>query len=275
MKNTITTSLLAATVAAYGLVSVAISPAQAQSSIPFMHEESKSFVSFGDSYASNSVTPRGSGSEFSAPRLAANKVGMGDSFGDYAVSASLAASGTTGLINQVSLAVASGALTEQTRVVTISSGGNDAIGGLHSSGDSLSASLHSSIGTAVSMIRQASPSAQIILVGYPEVTLGGICVFHTTPNGLMTKVRVGGSLEAMAQSKEVELNDRQRQVSNQLGIDFVDAKDPTFGHGLCNDDNPYISRLIDTRDIGATMPLHVTMAGNDAMSTLIAGHVSN
>lgn len=233
-------------------------------------------VSFGDSYASNAIIPRGIGAENNVGSIVARQLGMSHS--DYSVSTATARNGglPVQLQQQIDTAIRTGGLGASTQIVTLSIGGNDLIGSPLANHDALQADLNRNLKIAADRIRAVAPQARIILTGYPSMLDQGACLTYFPGNIDITYgITNTPQLLNWARHNENTLNDRQRVSAQYAGVEFVDVKQATRGHGLCANSNPYVSRLLDTRPTGATMPLHVTHAGNYALANLTVNHIRN
>ncbi|HTQ19232.1 SGNH/GDSL hydrolase family protein [Mycobacterium sp.] len=111
-------------------------------------------------------------------------------------------------------------------------------------------------------VRGKAPNARIILVGYGVFVRAGGC-FPGQP------VLPGDS--DYLQSKLNELDDRQRQLAAEKGIDYFDTRPLSQGHDMCAPPGDrYIEGYIAT---GPAIPLHPTAFGAASVGKALAGFI--
>jgi lysophospholipase L1-like esterase len=113
-------------------------------------------------------------------------------------------------------------------------------------------------------VRGKAPKARIILVGYGVFVRPGGC-FPGQP------VLPGDS--DYLQSKLNELDDRQRQLAAEKGIDYFDTRLLSRGHDMCAPPGDrYIEGYAAT---GPAIPLHPTAFGAASVGTALAGYIDS
>ncbi|MEC3957035.1 SGNH/GDSL hydrolase family protein [Nocardia sp. CDC153] len=122
----------------------------------------------------------------------------------------------------------------------------------------------------VDYVKYYAPNARIELVGYPEVAPEGDSVWCFDLFGL------GNWVQPRARAM-VEFWDRlqtaEREAAGLLGIDFVDVRPATAGHGLCSND-PWFNGLLDPRPDHSGLPLHPSAHGDAAVAATVYHHVA-
>ncbi|WP_067893829.1 SGNH/GDSL hydrolase family protein [Nocardia vaccinii] len=121
------------------------------------------------------------------------------------------------------------------------------------------------IRNVVSYIRYYAPRAHIVVVGYPEVVAAdrhSVCldffglVDFTQPRGRTI----------------VEYFDRidraQREAAAQLGLDFLDTRALTTGHGLCSP-QPWVNGVFDPNTELDGLPVHPSPQGDAVVAHAI------
>lgn len=238
-------------------------------------------VAYGDSYFADGTATTmdakqdGAGtcprSAKNPPSRAANLLGM--ELADYSCSGAVAgAAPSLQIASQISKSISDGALNADTDAVAISIGGNDMMSLVALPQSERIAAYRTLMTEHIGTIRDSAPNARIVLVGYPEVVgaQGNFC-----PVSVGSPVGLGVPLPMLGQV-EMDINDYQATVANELGIDFLDLKGSTAGHGICgNDKDRWVSSAVDlTNKNSWEMPVHVTSAGNAHMAGRIAEHLS-
>jgi lysophospholipase L1-like esterase len=111
-------------------------------------------------------------------------------------------------------------------------------------------------------LRGKAPNARIILVGY------GIFV---RPGGCFPGQPVLPQDSDYLQSKLSELDDRQRQLAAEKGIDYFDTRPLSQGHDICAPPSDrYIAGYAAS---GTAIPLHPTASGSASIGTALAGYI--
>ncbi|MFW6772997.1 SGNH/GDSL hydrolase family protein [Nocardioides sp. CPCC 205120] len=162
------------------------------------------------------------------------------------------------------------AVTAETDVVTISTGGNDfgAFGvlagqceqpgttcptlDLATAQEGL-ARVTSDLVAAIDVVRERAPQARVLVVGYPQVVPPGTEGCEDLP--------VDGDVLGLARLLNQELANAQQRAAEQAGVDYVDVFAATEGHALCSDD-PWING----GDFVDAAPYHPLPAGQRAVA---------
>ncbi|MCV7197769.1 SGNH/GDSL hydrolase family protein [Mycobacterium angelicum] len=131
--------------------------------------------------------------------------------------------------------------------------------------DSISAHITSKVplwAAMIDQIRAKAPHALIILVGYWTITNPGGC-FPAEP--------VLPQDSDYLQAKLNEIDDRQRELAADKGIDFFDSRPLSRDHGMCSPpDQRYFEGYITTYP---AVPLHPTPLGARVVGESLAGYV--
>ncbi|MFI5503841.1 GDSL-type esterase/lipase family protein [Corynebacterium kutscheri] len=258
--------------------------------VPHASAAPNAFVAFGDSIMANptvdgwfmsKVTAGSSGSSGSSDvdinrgcatdrnglvKQAAARLGM--AAWDYSCPGATAHSGGKVFATQINEAIADGALDASTRVVVIQIGINDTHAAYTKGipADVLHNNYVSTMVPEIQRIRQAAPHAQIKMIGYPSITDNNytVCLAQWGFN-LHT-------IEAlpMATHFENQAEAMQRDVAQRTGIQFVDVRAQSMGHGMCaSDEQRWMGAFID---LGAArnMPVHLTDNGKAQVARIIA-----
>ena len=132
--------------------------------------------------------------------------------------------------------------------------------------DRISAAINAQVpvwSALVDGVRGKAPNARIILVGYGVFVRPGGC-FPGQP------VLPGDS--DYLQSKLNEVDDRQRQLAAEKGIDYFDTRPLSLGHDICAPaSDRYIEGYIAT---GSAIPLHPNALGAASIGTALAGYIN-
>jgi lysophospholipase L1-like esterase len=112
-------------------------------------------------------------------------------------------------------------------------------------------------------IREKSPSARVILVGYGT---------YVRPEGCFPEQPINPVDAAYFQQKLDELDDRLKQVAADQDVEFFDTRPLTVGHDICAaPEDRYIEGFAPT---SPAAPLHPNGAGADAVGSALAAHVT-
>ncbi|MFE3102307.1 SGNH/GDSL hydrolase family protein [Nocardia tengchongensis] len=122
----------------------------------------------------------------------------------------------------------------------------------------------------VEYVKYYAPNAKIQLVGYPEVAPAGATDWCIDLLGAGRWVQPRA--RAMVEYWE-RLQTAQRDAAGILGIDFVDVKPATAGHGLCAAD-PWFNVFLDLRNDVAGLPFHPSPKGDAAVAATVYSHVA-
>lgn len=238
-------------------------------------------VAYGDSYFADGTATTANAkqdgvgtcprSETNPPSRAAGLLGM--NLSDYSCSGAVAgASPSLQIASQISKSISDGNLNADTDAVAISIGGNDMMTLVAMPQEQRIAAYRELMTEHMTTIRGAAPNARVVLVGYPEVVgaQGNFC-----PVAIGSPIGIGLPIPMLGQV-EMDINNYQAVVADELGIDFLDLKGSTAGHGICaNDKDRWVSAPADlTNKNSWEMPAHVTSAGNAHMGARIAEHLS-
>lgn len=110
----------------------------------------------------------------------------------------------------------------------------------------------------ITYMRYYAPNARIMLVGYPELFPAGqehVCV-NVLGAGEVVQPRGRAVTEYLDR-----LDTAQREAAELLGLEFVDIRSATTGHGLCSDD-PWLNGFFDPAADMAGMPFHPSAHGD-------------
>lgn len=114
------------------------------------------------------------------------------------------------------------------------------------------------IGQVVRYLRYYAPAASIALVGYPELYPPGgdtVCL-SILGAGHFVQPRGGALIEYLDR-----LDAAQREAATLLGIDFLDTRALTAGHGLCAAE-PWVNGTLDPRADLTGIPFHPSARGD-------------
>jgi GDSL-like Lipase/Acylhydrolase family len=115
------------------------------------------------------------------------------------------------------------------------------------------------ITTALTQVHAQAPSAEVILVGYPDMfPQRGSC---------WPVVPITAGDVAYLRGIEGKLNAVLRASAQATGTTFIDAYTPSIGHDFCADgDTRYVEGLVPG---SLTAPFHLNARGHSAVATLI------
>ncbi|MTK43696.1 SGNH/GDSL hydrolase family protein [Nocardia seriolae] len=118
---------------------------------------------------------------------------------------------------------------------------------------------------AVTYIKYYAPNARIVFVGYPELFTPGSSTVCLSVLGVAPFINPRGRAV-------VEYLDRidvaQREAAQLLGIDFLDARALTAGHGLCSS-QPWLNGIADPRADLDGLPFHPASQGDAVVANAI------
>lgn len=110
----------------------------------------------------------------------------------------------------------------------------------------------------ITYMRYYAPNARIMLVGYPEL-------FPAAQEHVCVNVLGAGRVVQPRGRAVTEYLDRldtaQRQAAELLGLEFVDIRSVTAGHGLCAAE-PWLNGFLDPAADIAGMPFHPSAHGD-------------
>lgn len=176
------------------------------------------------------------------------------------------------------------AVTADTRLVTVTLGGND-VGyaaalddyacvdiGLCETADVDPASVEERLATvagrlaaALTTVRERAPEARIALVGYPRIVPsdGETCPdMPLTPEHAAFAADVGERLDAAL-----------REAASTAGADFVDVYAAGSERGVCEPDEPWVGGLPPGTAPSGSFPFHPTPEGARATAELVVAAV--
>ncbi|MGW5570107.1 SGNH/GDSL hydrolase family protein [Nocardia thailandica] len=252
-------------------------------------------IVLGDSYSANSAeiayepSPCAHGAT-SWPTQVGRRLGIADTADLLDLSCSGGAVDTPPgwtLLHQARKAAAANAFGPATRVITLQAGMNDAWGAnsvtmIHAftecllnlvSGCGLDApaqnrlpdylgvtaeNLAQRVRAIVEYAKYYAPAARIVLVGYPEIWPSGgtsACI-DVAGLGRVTQPRAEGVIAYFD-----ALDRAQRGAAELLGIDFLDTRGLTAGHGLCSAE-PLVNGVLDPRTDLTGIPAHPSGRGD-------------
>ncbi len=200
------------------------------------------------------------------------------------------------LVHQARKAFARGALGTDTRVVLLQAGMNDVWGassgtafpstdcllnvvagcGLDAAAQNRLPDYAAVTDTAyadrvrdvITFVRYYAPNARVSLVGYPEIFEPG------QPEACMDLAAVGRVVQPNAEgyiTYLARLQDAQRGAAVLLGIEFIDIRSLTAGHGSCSAE-PWISGLAGADSPFDGAPVHPNATGNSVVATHLRQH---
>ncbi|GAB0107934.1 SGNH/GDSL hydrolase family protein [Nocardia sp. JMUB6875] len=118
---------------------------------------------------------------------------------------------------------------------------------------------------AVTYIKYYAPNAKIVFVGYPELFVPGSSTVCLSILGVAPFINPRGRAV-------VEYLDRievaQREAAQLLGIEFLDSRALTAGHGLCSA-QPWLNGVADFRTGVDGLPFHPSTQGDSVIATAI------
>lgn len=123
----------------------------------------------------------------------------------------------------------------------------------------------------VDYVKYYAPNAKIELIGYPEIAPEGTTEWCADLLGVVRWVqpRAGAMVEYWNR-----LQTAQREAAAILGIDFIDLKPATAGHGLCAAD-PWFSNFLDPRQSPSALPFHPSARGDAAVAATIHSRLAS
>ncbi|MFF2556849.1 SGNH/GDSL hydrolase family protein [Nocardia sp. NPDC058058] len=121
------------------------------------------------------------------------------------------------------------------------------------------------ISNVVTYIKYYAPNARIVLVGYPELFPSGQNTLCINLFGVAPFIQPRGQ----AAIEYLDRIDRaQREAAALLGIDFLDTRTPTLGHGLCSAD-PWLNGVLDYRTDIEGLPFHPSAHGDAVVANAV------
>ncbi|MEC3916478.1 SGNH/GDSL hydrolase family protein [Nocardia sp. CDC160] len=127
------------------------------------------------------------------------------------------------------------------------------------------AAMAKRMSNAVTYIKYYAPNARIVFVGYPELFVPGSSTVCLSILGVAPFINPRGRAV-------VEYLDRidaaQREAAQLLGIEFLDARALTAGHGLCSS-QPWLNGIADPRTGVDGLPFHPSTQGDSVIAHAI------
>ena len=203
-------------------------------------------------------------------------VNLGASYGlvpyDYSCPGASIFSVGKKLTHEVSDALNAGALHPGTQEIVIQIGANDTYPNLVRGKDwsFIEDNYRAGMLTEIQRMRDAAPNARIRLVGYPSVSDDGVgtCL-----------VRFPGNIHSMERSLggpmiwwEKNLADMMWRTADAAGIQFIDTRSMTLGHGMCADDGQRYTGGWYDKGESIRLPVHLTDRGKNAVTDIIAAN---
>ncbi|UGT38497.1 SGNH/GDSL hydrolase family protein [Nocardia yamanashiensis] len=118
---------------------------------------------------------------------------------------------------------------------------------------------------AITYIRYYAPNARIVLVGYQELFPVGAEQLCLNFFGIAPYIQPRG--RAVVEYFE-RIDQAQQDAARMLGIDFLDARSLTTGHGLCSD-QPWVNGVLDPRTDLDGLFFHPSSQGDAAVAGAI------
>lgn len=121
------------------------------------------------------------------------------------------------------------------------------------------------ISNVVTYIKYYAPNARIVLLGYPELFPSGqdtVCI-----NFLSVAPYIQPRGRAVIEYLD-RIDQAQREAATLLGIDFLDLRTPTAGHGLCSAD-PWLNGFADARTDLLGLPFHPSTRGDAVVANTL------
>ena len=186
------------------------------------------------------------------------------------------------LIDRVRYAERAGALGPGTKVVTITTGSNEAWDGiirdygvLQSWRRITPAEYGRRIGPSVRRIHELAPNARVLLVGYPHVVDSDrrLCAID------MPKERVGTPVRVVVPDRVMvdylgTMNESMRELGAELHTEFVDIAAGFEGHGSCQPpEQRWVKNIIDDQAQDQIMMWHLNERGVAAQASMIMERV--
>jgi lysophospholipase L1-like esterase len=112
----------------------------------------------------------------------------------------------------------------------------------------------------LTQIRQRSPGARILLIGYPDI-------LPVSGNGCWPLVPIARDDVPYLRTVETGLNAMLAASARKVGVSYVDTYQGSIGHDACqSSDDKWVEGMIPT---SRAMPMHPNAAGEQAMARVI------
>ncbi len=117
----------------------------------------------------------------------------------------------------------------------------------------------------VAFVRYHAANARVALVGYPEVFLSGqqAACMDLAGIGRVVQPRAEGYIAYLDRIQQA-----QREAAALLGVEFIDVRAITAGHGSCSAE-PWISGLDGAESLFDGAPIHPNAQGNAAVAAQV------
>ncbi|MGH3971054.1 MAG: GDSL-type esterase/lipase family protein, partial [Mycobacterium sp.] len=114
----------------------------------------------------------------------------------------------------------------------------------------------------IDAVRGKAPKARIVLVGYQT---------YLRPGGCFPEQPLLARDADYLQSKVDELDDRQKQIAADTGVDYFDTRALSVGHDMCAPPSErYVEGFVPTH---RAVPLHPTGPGEAAIGNALANYL--
>lgn len=173
------------------------------------------------------------------------------------------------LLDQVDSAIANRDLDENTELVTVLIGANDAVRMSWTPADQQNTESAANVGTALDGIRTHAPNAEILVVGYPEITSPDGSHYFCPINAFGFAPQVPASV---VHQGEYALDERQRRAAADNGATFANLKEVGgIDTGMCGPDGERLmAAYLDTDIDRYNQTSHPTFDGSEVYATEIA-----
>ncbi|MEL4163922.1 GDSL-type esterase/lipase family protein [Corynebacterium bovis] len=182
---------------------------------------------------------------------------------------------TNSVTHQVDLALKDGALTGDTKLVTITAGMNDtyqAPYGNPAEYGEYDDEYVRVIGDQVRRIREAAPNARVVITGYPDQTDGHGYICQLNAGGLVTR-----TYYPLLDWLQKHIRTAQQRTADEQHVDFYDAfSEIDLGHdnNACSPNpNRLSSAWVD--DQSHALAGHLTSLGNDHYAEALAARANH
>lgn len=240
----------------------------------------RSLVGFGDSVVANpkpedylasksAQNPNGAAGCAKDPNgmvtQIANRLGLTPF--DFSCPGASVITGGQHLTDQVNMAIANGALSPGTAQVTLTIGANDTYPRLLNGekADAIQRNVVAAMVPEINRIKAAAPNARIKVVGYPSVSdRHGVCLVQLGNN-----IHSYEPIQALIQMEDL-MEGISRGAAQGAGVQYIDVRTPSFGHGMCaKDADRWYGAFIDFGQ-RRNIPVHMTDIGIQAVSDIVA-----
>ncbi|WP_067822922.1 SGNH/GDSL hydrolase family protein [Nocardia inohanensis] len=123
----------------------------------------------------------------------------------------------------------------------------------------------SRMSNAVTYIKYYAPNARVVLVGYPEFFPPGQTSLCLNLLGLAPYIQARG--QALTEFLD-RIDAAEREAAGLLGIEFLDVRALTTGHGLCSG-QPWLNGVLDPRTDLDGLPFHPSTVGDAVVANAL------